>query len=138
MSKTPKRGGGLEVEKFGTLAKAKSAAEDVVDVEAKRKKQLAEIKHKHPHLKPVARAHELACRVLEELTKSPGSRFLDIINGFDDAGHGNGGRYRGITVMSMAEYAQLKQKHEQRRMRLAGDISLSHSKLRRMVTKPQV
>jgi hypothetical protein len=138
MSKTPKRGGGLEVEKFGTLAKAKSAAEDVVDVEAKRKKQLAEIKHKHPHLKPVARAHELACMVLEELTKSPGSRFLDIINGFDDAGHGNGGRYRGITVMSMAEYAQLKQKHEQRRMRLAGDISLSHSKLRRMVTKPQV
>jgi hypothetical protein len=75
--------------------------------------------------------------VLEELTKSTGSRFLDIINGFDDAGNGNGGRYSGITVMSVAEYAQLKQKHEQRRMRLAGDISLSHTRLRRMVTKPQ-
>ena len=124
-----------ETADVGTLTKAKSASEEVVDVERKRKKELTEIRRKRPHLSAAARAHELACMVLDELTKTQGSRFLDVLNGFNDTGHQSKGNSGTVTVMSKAEYAQLKQKHEQRRTRLAGDSSFSQDRLRRMVTK---
>lgn len=122
----------------GTLAKAKSVAEGVVNVEAKRKKRLADTRFKRPNLKLGARAHELACMMLKELSKSPGSWF-PTTSSMASTTPGNGRRGKGgaVTVMSMVEYARLTQKHEQRRSRLEEDISLSHILLCRMVTKPQ-
>lgn len=131
----PSKKDAAEMGDGGTLTKPKSAAEEVVDVERKRKKELGEIKRKRPHLNAVARAHELACMVLEELTKTKRSRFLDLLNGFNDPGSQGKGHSSTVTVMSKADYGQLKQRHEQRRTRLAGDSSFSQNRLRHMVTK---
>ncbi|KAK4233300.1 hypothetical protein C8A03DRAFT_38995 [Achaetomium macrosporum] len=73
----------------------------------------------------VAPSNMTSLRGFAHLLAMPGKDALESVSSDEST----------TTVMSAAAYAQLRQKHEDRRTRLASDISFTQDRLRRMVTK---
>ncbi|KAK0615131.1 hypothetical protein B0T17DRAFT_657375 [Bombardia bombarda] len=126
------------------LTKKRPASEQMVDMEKITSKQLAQIKKDKPHLDRVARAHELACIMLEELTRTSSARFIDVANSStggsksadaDAARDGGNKQQQTVVVMSKEEYAKLRGQQAERRARIEGDAKFSGERLRKMVNK---
>ncbi|KAK4184428.1 hypothetical protein QBC35DRAFT_505972 [Podospora australis] len=121
--------------KDALVTKQKPPSEEVADAETLHKKSLAEIRKQNPNMNCIARAHELACQVLEQLSKTPSARFVDVINSPSHEAGKKENNHRTVTVLSREKYAQLKQQHASRRQRLIEDVDYSYHRLRGMVTK---
>ncbi|KAK3683011.1 hypothetical protein B0T22DRAFT_494587 [Podospora appendiculata] len=118
------------------ITKNKSPVDEVLDIETRTKKQLAQIKQAKPDLDRVARSHELACALLEQLTRTPDARFLDVVNASTAAkGEASGGGSHVVTVMSKEQYALLRRQQAERQVRLVDDIAFSYGRLKSMVRK---
>ncbi|KAK3317113.1 hypothetical protein B0T19DRAFT_363246 [Cercophora scortea] len=120
----------------GVITKAKSPSDELLDIETKTKKQLAQIKQGKPEIDRVARSHELACAMLEQLTSTSDARFLDVLNRSSSA-KGESAGSTVVTVMTKEQYALLRQQQAERQVRLANDIAFSYDRLSGMVSKVQ-
>lgn len=110
-------------------------AQTLADSETTIKKHLTDLRKNNPHLDRVARAHELSCTILSQLTTKPGARFIDLINGTTTPSVNSKGTRTTTKVVGRDDYVKLKLRQTQRTSNLANDVAFSSERLRNMVTK---
>lgn len=110
----------------------------LISAESATKKQLIHLRKTSPHLDRVARAHELSCMVLSQLTTTPTATFIDLVNGNPTSTTAGVKSARTTTtVLDRDSYAKLKLRQTQRTANLLDDVAFSSDRLRNMVTKTE-
>ncbi|KAK4165576.1 hypothetical protein QBC43DRAFT_315491 [Cladorrhinum sp. PSN259] len=120
---TPKKEGGL--------SKSIPPSEEVKTHETQTKKQLGDIRKRNPQQNCVARAHEVACILLQEVCRSEVPvRYWDVLNDPEATT-----KKEMVRVLTRDEYVTMLNKYEERRERVETDAEFSYVRLKGMVSK---